>query len=94
MRLHLNDYDSTKIESFVLQLSDVREEFDRLSRKTIDELRAIRQISPGRTDILVAGILILQEFMEWGEVKRIRVSDRGLRYGIMLREIRRDKGGH
>jgi exopolyphosphatase/guanosine-5'-triphosphate,3'-diphosphate pyrophosphatase len=91
MRLRLEHYDPEKVEGFVLVLDDVREEFDRMKTKTIDELRAIRQISPGRADILLAGILILQEFMETARLPEISVSDRGLRYGIVQRELLRKK---
>lgn len=89
IRLNLDHYDPKRVEGFVLRFHDVREEFDRLKMKTIGELRAIRQVSPGRADILLAGVLILQEFMETARLSEIRVSDRGLRYGIVLREILR-----
>ena len=94
IRLRLAEYDPTRVEGFVLRLRDVEEEFDRLKEKTIDELRTIPQISPGRADILFAGVLILRELMEWGHLDKITVSDRGLRYGILLREIRRSQGYH
>ena len=94
MRLRLDEYDPASVEGFELRRRDVEEEFERLQGKTIDQLRSIRQISPGREDILLAGVLILREFMEWGRLEEIRVSDRGLRYGIMLREIRHARSDH
>jgi exopolyphosphatase/guanosine-5'-triphosphate,3'-diphosphate pyrophosphatase len=89
MRLQLPLYDRARVEGYVLQRQAVKEEFERLNSMTIDELRAIPQISPGREDILLGGVLILREFMEFADLEEITVSDRGLRYGIAQREFRR-----
>jgi exopolyphosphatase/pppGpp-phosphohydrolase len=41
----------------------------------------------GRADIVIPGILILKCFMEKFGFKNIKVSTKGLRYGIFLRDV-------
>jgi exopolyphosphatase/pppGpp-phosphohydrolase len=41
----------------------------------------------GREDIITAGALILKSFMEETGFNAVRVSERGIRYGLALREL-------
>ncbi|MDE3058552.1 MAG: Ppx/GppA family phosphatase [Bacteroidota bacterium] len=82
----LPEYNPHRVEGFELSYSEIRILFNQLRIKTVEEIRAVPQISAGRADIILAGILILLEFMEAANAKQITVSDRGLRYGIALRE--------
>ena len=89
MNQQLSHYDSEKIDGFSLQYDDIIEVFDKLKVLALNQIKSIPQISPGRADIILAGILILLGFMEKTRLKIIRVSDRGLRYGIIFREIKK-----
>ncbi|MFA6540565.1 MAG: Ppx/GppA phosphatase family protein [Bacteroidota bacterium] len=80
-------YEPSKISGFQLSPSMVRSMLEDLRGKNIEEIKSIPQISEGRADIIVAGIIILLEFMEAANLQTLTVSDRGLRYGIVLREI-------
>ncbi len=87
----LPSYDPHRVEGYSLSYDDIRNIFNQLRIKTLEEILAVPQISPGRADIILAGILILLEFMEAADAEQITVSDRGLRYGIALRESKRLK---
>jgi len=52
----------------------------------LDEIRAIPSMSSGREDVITAGTLILFEFMKYNGLKTIITSERGVRYGLALRE--------
>jgi exopolyphosphatase/pppGpp-phosphohydrolase len=52
---------------------------------TLDQLRSYPQIHPSRADILLAGIIILREILRKMNASKITVSDRGLRYGIAIK---------
>jgi exopolyphosphatase/guanosine-5'-triphosphate,3'-diphosphate pyrophosphatase len=78
------------VEGCVLEREVVRQIFDQLKIKSREEMMRVSQISPGRADILVAGIIILLEYMEAANLSTITVSNRGLRYGIILRELQRN----
>ncbi len=62
---------------------------ERLARLSGEETAAIPQVSHGRADILLGGAIILQEFMRRYALPEIIVSTRGVRYGVMLREVER-----
>jgi exopolyphosphatase/guanosine-5'-triphosphate,3'-diphosphate pyrophosphatase len=94
IHLQLPQYDPSRVEGHVLNFRGIREVFDQLRSKTLAEIRSIPQISTGRADIILAGVLILLEFMEAAHLERIAVSDRGLRYGIVMRELERGKSTH
>ena len=80
-------YDPKKVTGFVLDRPIVSEIFDMLKVMTSDEISALPQVSAGRADIILAGILIVEAFLKVAEIPAVVVSDRGLRYGIVLREL-------
>ena len=82
-------YDREKVSGYELEYVDVCAMFGLVRDKTASQIAALPQISPGREDIIVAGILILMGYMESCGLKTITVSDRGLRYGMVYREIDR-----
>jgi exopolyphosphatase/guanosine-5'-triphosphate,3'-diphosphate pyrophosphatase len=61
----------------------------RLCSMTPDGIRALSATAEGRADILAAGALILAETMQLFGFPELTVSERGLRYGIAVREARR-----
>jgi exopolyphosphatase / guanosine-5'-triphosphate,3'-diphosphate pyrophosphatase len=68
----------------------LREDVDRVFRKLVgmpaQEIRALSNVLEGRADVITAGTLILQEAMESFHCSDMTVSERGLRYGLALRE--------
>jgi len=89
--LGLYPYDREAVSGHVLSLQSIRRSFELLRSKTVAEIRAIPQILPQRADIIFAGTLILTEMMERLKAVEITVSDRGLRFGILLEEFRRQR---
>jgi len=84
---HLQEYDPKKISGYQLTYENICEIFALLKDKNLEQLKLFPQISQGRADILLAGIMILMGFMEATQLTTITVSDRGLRYGIVYSEI-------
>jgi exopolyphosphatase/guanosine-5'-triphosphate,3'-diphosphate pyrophosphatase len=82
----LPNYIPERVSGYSLRYDAVCAMFGMLKDKSISQIAAIRPISPGRADIILAGIMILMGYMEAGHLQQITVSDRGLRYGIVLRE--------
>jgi exopolyphosphatase/pppGpp-phosphohydrolase len=56
---------------------------------TVDNIKLMPQVAAGRADVIFGGSLILSEFLLAGRFDSIAVSDRGLRYGLALREAQR-----
>ena len=84
--LNLPHYDPLAVSGHVLPMTGIQQIFNRLSVKSLNELKAVPQIHIGRADIIVAGVVILIELMKLTGRDEITVSDRGLRYGLALRE--------
>lgn len=61
--------------------------FLKLASLNETEITNIPQISEGRRDIIVAGNAILLDFMEYFGWKNIKVSTRGLRFGVSFNEF-------
>lgn len=85
--LNLPIYDRERVSGHILTLGSIQRVFHTLKTKSVEELTAYPQILAGRADVLLAGILILLEVMKKLNANQIAVSDRGLRYGIALREV-------
>lgn len=82
----LKDFETDKVRGYILSREKIGHWQLRLSGMTAQEIRALSRATEGRADILTAGVLILHESMErlgWWEMA---VSERGLRYGLVLRE--------
>jgi exopolyphosphatase/pppGpp-phosphohydrolase len=58
----------------------------KLALMSTPEILGLSEASSGRADILLAGVLILSRFMERGGFQEAMVSERGLRYGLALRD--------
>jgi exopolyphosphatase/guanosine-5'-triphosphate,3'-diphosphate pyrophosphatase len=91
--LRLGNYDPNLVSGHVLTLRSIERMFDHLRTCDPDQMtRDFPQIEEGRRDVILAGMIILIESMRYLAVENIRVSDRGLRYGIALREHSRQAG--
>jgi len=87
IKLGLNKFVSEKVDKIILDISEIFNIFNKLQKYSLDELIAIGDYMPGRADILIPGILILNSFMKKFGFKKINISTKGLRYGIFLREV-------
>jgi exopolyphosphatase/guanosine-5'-triphosphate,3'-diphosphate pyrophosphatase len=90
--LALVTYDRQKVQGHCLGLTRVMELLDRLAALPLRERRAIPGLESGRADIILAGAIILAASMERLGYHELRVSDDGLREGILLDLIRREIG--
>lgn len=85
--LGLREFNKEKIEGIVLSFVDVQKILNRLIAMPIEELYSLGDFMEGRADIIVPGALILKCFMQKFHFDKITVSTKGLRYGILLREL-------
>jgi exopolyphosphatase / guanosine-5'-triphosphate,3'-diphosphate pyrophosphatase len=83
---NLECIDIKKISGYKMKYEDILHIFDIFKKKSTKEIGEIPCIPVGRADVILAGILILLEFMKYFGIKEIYSSERGLRYGIAIRE--------
>lgn len=72
-----------------LTVSEVQTLRDRFAGLPSAEIRRISSVLEGRADVILAGTLILHRIMELHHLEEILVSERGLRYGLAIREWER-----
>ena len=78
-------YDEEKVEDSILthnEIYEITKEISLLSPSEVAEKYG--QVVEGREDILLAGCIILLGAMEKLGVDKIKVSSKGLRYGIII----------
>jgi exopolyphosphatase/guanosine-5'-triphosphate,3'-diphosphate pyrophosphatase len=87
-------YDGMRVHGATLSRAEVREAAARLAAMSLSERRAARAIEPARADVIVAGSVLVDEFMSWVEDRsggdrptNLVVSDRGVRWGIVCRML-------
>ena len=82
----LKEFEVGKVRGYILSRERIGEWGRKLSGLTAREIRALSSATEGRADILAAGALILHGFMHHLGSEAMTVSERGLRYGMALRE--------
>lgn len=85
MDLGLSTYDPAKVHGSTLTLTALRRHVDRLLEASPEERRQLVAVSPERADTILAGAVILIQILEKTRRQAFRISDRGLRYGLLAR---------
>jgi exopolyphosphatase/guanosine-5'-triphosphate,3'-diphosphate pyrophosphatase len=81
--LELGAFDARRIDEVTLTRGDVHRMVEELKWRTVEERRGLTGIESKRADVLLAGALILWRAMEVLGFADLRVSTRGLRYGVL-----------
>src|SRR5436190_13109919 len=87
--LGLVHYDGTRVQGHVLSRAAVDGLAARLGRLTVVERAALACLEPGRADLIVPGTAIVTVTVDLVEVGSLRVSDYGLREGLLMDAIGR-----
>lgn len=89
MALAMREYDPRRIDGFKLTRQKLGEITAAAARRTIAERQQMPGLSPARADVILAGALILETFLDLYQFAEILVSDRGLRYGVLVEQAAR-----
>jgi exopolyphosphatase/guanosine-5'-triphosphate,3'-diphosphate pyrophosphatase len=84
----LHEFDPHKIDHASLTVAQVRDLMNRFTGKTLDQLRAIPGLPHKRADLIIPGTAVALATMELLGAKRLGISVRGLRYGVLTAAIR------
>lgn len=83
--MELEAYEPAEMNDVIIYRDEIREVIDQYLKKPSEEMLAkYPNILKGRADILLAGLLILDGFMERFERKELIVSTGGIRHGAIL----------
>jgi exopolyphosphatase/guanosine-5'-triphosphate,3'-diphosphate pyrophosphatase len=82
--LKLERYNAERISGLTLTHHNLEELISRFCRLEVEEIERLPGMEPSRADIIEAGATIIQSFLSITGEPQIRVSDRGLRHGLLL----------
>ena len=85
--LRLKKYDPDRVDGYSMRYSNIEDMTDRMKRIPLAERKNLLKLDPKRADIILAGATVLKACMASGGFEEVIVSDRGLRFGIALREL-------
>ncbi len=91
LELKLAAFDAAAIEGLRLSHTHVTLAIERLSVLTPDQRRDEPGMDVQRSDILMPGLCLLEAFLVATQIREFLVSDRGIRYGIIIDWIRQQK---
>lgn len=90
----LDEFDPRKIDHTSLTLDQIRGLMRSFTGRTLDELRSLPGLPPKRADLIIPGTAVVLATMELLGARRLSVSIRGLRYGVLTAAIREGESYH
>jgi exopolyphosphatase/guanosine-5'-triphosphate,3'-diphosphate pyrophosphatase len=90
VHLQLEAYDRERVHGSTISLPDLDELATRLSRMTVDEIKALPSMHPGRADVVTAGALIAVRVAARLPVADLVISESDILDGIALQLLNHD----
>jgi exopolyphosphatase/guanosine-5'-triphosphate,3'-diphosphate pyrophosphatase len=84
----LEHFDPDKIDHTSLSIGQIRALMGRFTGLTLDQLRDVPGLPAKRADLIIPGTAVVLATMELLGAKRLHISVRGLRYGVLTAAIR------
>lgn len=84
MHLGLTQYDSARVHKSVLPRAGLVKLIELYRLMPLASRRNLPCLEPLRADVIIAGAHILLVAMDYYDVSECHISDRGLRYGVLL----------
>ena len=80
----LKTYDPDVVQGTILDRDEIDRQIELYSSRNTAERRLIVGLQPKRADVILAGVCIVRTVMDKLRQNSLRVSDRGLRHGLVL----------
>lgn len=87
----LQRYDRTLVDGMVVDLETIEETNQKLRNMSYKDRKKHPCIGSGRADLVIAGCAILEAIYTAWEIDKITIADRGLREGILLDLMNKNK---
>jgi exopolyphosphatase / guanosine-5'-triphosphate,3'-diphosphate pyrophosphatase len=89
LELGLEKYAPAIVHGYRLSHRAVLEAITRLAAVPLEERKKLPGIEPARADVIFAGAAILERVMAHFELEHVIVSDQGVRWGLVWRELQK-----
>ncbi len=83
----LTSFSQQAVAGYILHRAEIERIWNQLRRLPSAGIARLSDVMHGRADIILAGTLILRRVMDRYGFDSVTVSERGLRYGLVLREL-------
>jgi len=90
MNLEMDTYDHNRVHGATLAAATLQKILARCAALPLAQRLKLPGLHPGRAEVIIAGGLILQAAMERFGLEEIMVSDRGLRWGVVLEMVEQE----
>ena len=80
--LGLAEYDGARVHGHAMSRDDLQRVVGKLASMPVDARRLVAGMEPKRADVIVAGGFIALALLEHWNAAEVRVSDRGVRWGL------------
>jgi exopolyphosphatase / guanosine-5'-triphosphate,3'-diphosphate pyrophosphatase len=87
--LELRTYDPGRVHGAILSRAQVEQVLARFGTLPLEQRKQLPGMVEGRADVIFAGTMILARIMEKFAVGSVIVSDQGVRWGLVWRELAR-----
>lgn len=87
--LEMDTYDHSRVHGHVLSRADVSRAIERFGELPLEQRKKLKGLVEGRADVIFAGAVILDCVMERFGADNVIVSDQGVRWGLVRRELDR-----
>jgi len=87
MSMDLSSYDPARVHGSRLTQAALAVQLARLAGATQPQREEMAGLDPRRADVILAGALLLREIVRMARVAEVRVSDRGIRWGLFFERI-------
>ncbi|MGC8941169.1 MAG: Ppx/GppA phosphatase family protein [Sulfurihydrogenibium sp.] len=87
LEYNIYPYNSKKVHGAVLTYDSIKKWFEKLSSLTVQQRKSIPMIEDKRAETILSGIAIFKVAMETFNKDQIKISEWGIRHGLLLKEI-------
>ncbi len=91
--LGIEQYSPERVHGFRLMATEVLRLIELLGSIPLERRKQLPGMEPARADVLFAGAIILERVMNHFESGELVVSDQGVRWGLMWRELESRRAG-
>jgi exopolyphosphatase/guanosine-5'-triphosphate,3'-diphosphate pyrophosphatase len=82
--LGLAEYDADRVQGALLDSDEVDRQIELYASRDAEDRRSIVGLQPKRAEVILAGACIVRTVMDKLGRREVRVSDRGLRHGVLI----------
>jgi len=83
LSLNLRKYEKDRVHGLVISIKKINFVLEKLKNMSLVQRKEFMKVDPQRADIIIAGTIILREFMKRFGFEDMVISDKSLRWGVL-----------